>query len=228
MNCNVKKLLIKNSEEVLVDISFEIKKSLALVGQSGSGKSLTLKAFLGLLPKTLTSELEIEIDFDPKNIAYVAQNPFTALSPMTKIKDQFFLPKDEALIYLKMTGLDGEILDRFPPQLSGGQLQRVIISMALSVEPKLILFDEPTTALDQKNKKDLLELLKDLSCKKDFLTLYVTHDLDDIDLVCDDIAILNNGKIVEFGTIEDVSKNPKNNYTKKLLGSGFKKRRWRE
>ena len=141
---NIKKLRITLGEECLVDIAFVVSKSLALVGQSGSGKSLTLKALLGMLPSSMELELEVSSEFElvaGKSVAFIPQNPFTALSPLTKIRKQFFTDITRVEELFSEVGLESELLDRFPPELSGGQLQRVVIAMALSNKPKLLLLD---------------------------------------------------------------------------------------
>jgi len=227
----VKKLLIKSKENILVDISFEIKETLALVGQSGSGKSLTLKALLGMLPQSLDVEMEVDADFTlsrGENVAIVVQNPFTALSPLTKIKEQFFIQASEAKRYLELVELDSALLSRYPSELSGGQLQRVVIAMALSSDPKLLLLDEPTTALDSETKKAIMILLKKLQKEMGYKILFVTHEVEITRALCEDIAILKSGKIIERGLIEEVLDNPKDAYSKALITSNFKNRGFRE
>jgi peptide/nickel transport system ATP-binding protein len=226
----VNKLVINSDKKELVNISFEIKKSFALVGQSGSGKSLTLKALLGMLPQNLTKTLDLDSDFTlvrGKDISIVPQNPFTALSPLTRIKKQFILSENKAKEYMNMVNLDSNFLNRYPSELSGGQLQRVIIAMALSQEPKLLLLDEPTTALDSNTKDDILKLIKNLQNKVGYKILFVTHDTEATRDLCQDIAILKNGTIVESGRVEDLLSNPQNSYTKELIESNFKNRRKR-
>ncbi len=226
-----KELKIKEKDRVLVDISFKIEDSLALVGESGSGKSLTLKSLLGLLPSNLDYILEYDSSFKLKRgetISLVPQNPFTSLSPLTKIKDQFLVPLKDAKEFLDMVGLKEEFLYRFPPELSGGQLQRVIIAMALALKPKLLLLDEPTTALDPKNKEMILELLKEMKKRFNFLVLFVTHDIDSASKLCKEIAVIKKGIILEYGKMDKVLENPKNSYTKKLIESNFSNREWRK
>ena len=136
---NIKSILIKESDKTLVDIAFEIQKSTALIGESGSGKSLTIKSLLNLLPSNLTADILIDCNFElnSQSIGFVPQNPFTSLSPLTKIKSQFFVDKQKQIELLNLVGLDENLLNRFPSELSGGQLQRVIIAIAISNNPKL-------------------------------------------------------------------------------------------
>ena len=230
MSFTCKELKIYNKEDVLVDISFSFQKTFALIGESGSGKSLTLKALLRMLPKSLQSSLLLENDFElivGKSIALVPQNPFTALSPLTKIKDQFFLSELEIKRYLKMVGLEESFYERFPSELSGGQLQRVVIAMALSIKPKILLLDEPTTALDSKSKEEIINLITSLHVKEDFYLLFVTHDIEIAKEVCQEVGILKDGRLVEVGVMREVLENPKESYTQNLINSGFKGREFR-
>lgn len=226
-----KQLCISTDEKKLVDISFSFENSFALIGESGSGKSLTLKALLGMLPSALHVKSDFsELGFELRrgeSVSFVPQNPFTALSPLTKIKDQFLIPRDEAKEYFDMVGLDDAFLDRFPSELSGGQLQRVVIAFALHVKPKLLLLDEPTTALDIKSKEAILSLLKSLHVEHGFKLMFVTHDIEAVRELCEDIAIIKYGKIVESGNLKDVISSPKEQYTQQLIDSGFKNREFR-
>lgn len=221
---------MKNEEKTLLDVAFSFEQSFALIGESGSGKSLTLKALLGMLPSELQSTLKSEATYQlqkGKSVAMVPQNPFTALSPLTKIGKQFMVDKEVSQKYLKVVDLELDFLDRFPSQLSGGQLQRVIIAMALSLEPKLLLLDEPTTALDEESKAHILSLIKALQKQHGFDILFVTHDISTIEDLCEEVGILKNGRIVESGKTKEILHHPREDYTKDLLESGFKYRRWR-
>ena len=224
-----KRLKINTDDKKLVDINFSFKNSFALIGESGSGKSLSLKAFLGMLPKSLHVEMDLD-GFEVKrgeSVALVPQNPFTALSPLTKIIDQFLISREEAQEYFEMVGLEKSFLDRFPSELSGGQLQRVVIAFALHVKPKLLLLDEPTTALDIKSKEAILELLKSLHVEHGFKLIFVTHDIDAVEELCEEIAIIKEGSIIESGNLKEVIANPQDEYTKELIDSGFKNREFR-
>ena len=227
----VRKLTINLEQTSLVDISFEIQSSLALVGQSGSGKSLTLKALLGMLPATMKMSLKSESDFAltaGKSVAFIPQNPFTALSPLTKIAKQFFVDASRVDELFEEVGLAKELLERFPPELSGGQLQRVVIAMALSSRPKLLLLDEPTTALDPKTRVLIIELLKKLQKKESFLILFVTHDIASAQNLCEDICVLKEGRVVESGKMREITENPQMDYTRTLIEANFANRKFRK
>ena len=226
---NINKLKISTNKKQLVNISFDIKNSTALIGESGSGKSLTLKALLNLLPSFMHQEKDIESTFELNydTIGFIPQNPFTSLSMMTKIKNQFFCTQEKKVEVLKLVDLDISVLNKFPTQLSGGQIQRVVIAIALSRNIKLLLLDEPTTALDEENKNNIINLINDLKKRVDILILFVTHDITSIKNICDEIIILKNGEIVEKGLTADILSSPKEDYTKKLINSTFKNKQFR-
>ena len=227
MSFTCKHLTIQSPTQTLVDIGFEFQRSFALIGQSGSGKSLTLKALLGMLPSSLHVSMELGHSYPlirGKTVAMVPQNPFTALSPLTKIGKQFGCEKTEAQHYLEKVDLDKAFLERFPSELSGGQLQRIIIAMALRIKPKLLLLDEPTTALDEASKEHILALIKTAQNESGFDIFFVTHDIATIEGLCDEVAILKQGLMIEKGSTEAILHNPKEDYTKALLEVGFDKR----
>jgi len=227
----IRKLQVSLNGRQLVDIGFTIKRSLALVGQSGSGKSLTLKALLGMLPSQMRLELELEADFElerGRTVAFVPQNPFTALSPLTKVKEQFFVDPKRMHALCESVGLDPALLDRFPPELSGGQLQRVVIAIALSGEPRLLMLDEPTTALDPRTREVIIDLLKVLQQKQGFKILFVTHDMRSAASLCEEICVINEGRVEESGEMGRVIESPSSAYTKTLIEASFANRKFRE
>lgn len=226
---SIKKLQIADKANKLLDISFDIKHSVALVGESGSGKSLTLKALLGVLPKTLECFFDYTSTFplNTDNVAFVPQNPFTAFSPLTKITNQFFLSLEEQIHFMNVVGLEKDLLYKFPSQLSGGQLQRVLFAIAISKNPKLILLDEPTTALDEANKTNILQLIKTIQDDLKSLILFVTHDITSIQNLCKNIVVIQKGFIQEAGETNAVLTNPKSDYTQSLIKCNFKNRGFR-
>lgn len=227
----IKKLKIDLKDKTLVDIDFEIKSSLALVGQSGSGKSLTIKALLDMLPNEMECSLDVDSQFDlvaGKSLAFVPQNPFTALSPLTKIRKQFFVDEDRLHELFSDVDLDIDLLDRFAPELSGGQLQRVVIAMALASKPNLLMLDEPTTALDPITRVVILDLLNRLHYEHKFKILFVTHDINSAMILCKDICVIKDGNVVEYGKMRDILDKPKAQYTKKLIEANFANRNFRE
>jgi peptide/nickel transport system ATP-binding protein len=229
----IQSLIIQHKDQLLVDLTknytLHIEHSLGLVGQSGSGKSLTLKTILGMLPSNLKADFNYQSDFelDKKNISFIPQNPFTSLSPMTKISKQFFQPQNIMDHYFELVGLEKRLQNMFPVHLSGGQLQRVVIAIALSTNPKLLLLDEPTTALDFKNKQNILELIQTLQKKLGFLTIFVSHDITSVESSCQKLAIMNKGTIIEYGNTKDILQNPNDQYTQTLIKSNFSNREFR-
>ena len=207
MNCiHIDRLKITHAEGTLLDIAFDIHRSLALVGQSGSGKSLTLKALLGLLDRSLGLELQKRSDFEwirGESVALVPQNPFTALSPLTKIKDQMFFPPERSGELFDLLGLERGLLERFPPELSGGQIQRVAVARALVTNPSLILADEPTGNLDTKNSEEIIYLFKQLNIQGHTIVM-VTHE-SDIAAHAKRVVVLRDGEICEDYTQKQIT-----------------------
>ncbi|MDP3266047.1 MAG: ATP-binding cassette domain-containing protein [Sulfuricurvum sp.] len=228
---HVDQLSVAYGDAMLVDCSFDIGHSLALVGESGSGKSLILKALLGLCDTALDVRLQKRSPFEwsrGKSVALVPQNPFTALSPLTRIKDQMFLMPEHSQELFTMLGLDVALLQRYPNELSGGQLQRVVVAMALGSNPKLLLLDEPTTALDGDSRIVMIEQLLSLQETLGFSILFVTHDMSVAAALCEDICVLQKGTIIESGNLKKVLENPKMPYTYQLIEADFKNREYRK
>ncbi len=226
---NIKELKISSNNKTLVDIGFTINNSLALIGESGSGKSLTLKAILNLLPNSLYIKKDIESEFELgfNTIGFIPQNPFTSLSQMTKIKNQIFCSQEKKIETFTLLNLPLDILNKYPSQISGGQIQRVVIAIAISRDIKLLLLDEPTTALDFENKINIIKIIKELQNTLNIKILFVTHDIESIKDICEDTVIIKSGKIIEFGKTDIILNKPTHEYTKKLLDSNFKNKKFR-
>lgn len=221
---------------------------LAIVGESGSGKSVTMKSVMGLLgenadvqadhlellQKDLLSMSEKEKrKMRGKDMAMIFQDPMTALNPLKKIGYHMIevlrrhqnLSKAEARkVAIDMLGKVGipsaeSRMDQYPHEFSGGMRQRVMIAIALACEPKLLIADEPTTALDVTIQAQILELMMELKDKLGMAIIMITHDLGVVASMCDRIAVMYAGRIVEYGTTDDIFYNPKHEYTKGLLKS---------
>lgn len=139
-----------------------------------------------------------------------------------------FLDRERSHELFEMLGLDLALLTRYPNELSGGQLQRVVVAMALGSAPKLLLLDEPTTALDYDSRTVMIEQLLSLQERLDFSLLFVTHDMSVAAALCEDICVLNKGCIVESGDLSEVIENPKMPYTRQLIEADFKNREYRK
>ncbi|MEY4503856.1 MAG: hypothetical protein RL154_148 [Pseudomonadota bacterium] len=225
------KISVLLDKKELLDIEFVVNSSLAIVGQSGSGKSLALKSILDLAPNNMSVSLDYSWQYRlirGDSVALVPQNPFTALSPKSKIGNNFFCVKNEAVQALEMVGLEELHLSRYPHELSGGQLQRVCLALVLSHKPKLLLLDEPTTALDPDTKVEICLLIKKLQQTYGFLTIFVSHEIDIAKLVCDDVIVLDNGKVAEYSIFSDFITNQISEAGKILVKSGFKNRKFRQ
>ena len=241
------KNLSKNFSKVkaLDNVSFELKKGeiLGIVGESGSGKSTLAKIITRIVKPDGGSILFKGEDFTKlnsaklreyrKNVQMVFQNPNSTFSPRMNIGDflcegmlNFKLAsKKEALKkakeYLELVKLPTDIMERLPHQLSGGQLQRVVIARALTLSPEILIYDEATAALDVSVQQDVLKLMYDLRKSCDNSVIFICHDLAAVRLVADRIIVMYNGKIVEIVDSKNLLSESKEEYTKKLLGSVF-------
>ena len=238
-----------SEKKVVKKISFEIKNNsiLGLVGESGSGKSVTSLAVLGLLAKTAKIEGEIifnnqdilsfsEKQFQKirgKDIAMIFQEPMSSLNPtlscgyqVAEILEQHTTLssveiKNEVFSLFEKVKLPRpkEIYNSYPHQISGGQKQRVMIAMAIACKPKLLIADEPTTALDVTVQKEIIHLLKEIQKETKMSVLFITHDLALVSEIADDIVVMYKGDIAEKGTTEAVFLHAKKEYTKALIQS---------
>ena len=230
-----------NGVDIVDDISFEVRPGevLGLVGESGSGKSLTSLAVMGLQPKGARLKGEIRYDGTDlttlsaarrralmgREIAMVYQDALSALNPSLKVGAQLAQlirrgGTRTAPDLMRLVGLDPErTLAAYPHELSGGQRQRVVIAMALSRDPKLIIADEPTTALDVTVQAQVMELLLRLRADLGFALILVSHDLALVSDVSDRVVVMYGGQIVETGVTPDVIEAPAHHYARGLLGS---------
>lgn len=229
-----------------VSFSVGESEIVGLVGESGSGKSVTMKAVLGILPENAEissdsmklngtelsglSEEEYR-KLRGKDMTMIFQDPMTALNPLLKVGKQLEevilrhskCSKEEAKKKaVEMLGKVGiptpeQRVKQYPHEFSGGMRQRVLIAMALACEPKLLIADEPTTALDVTIQAQILDLLKELKEEYQTSIVLITHDMGVVATVCSKIAIMYGGLIMETGTADEIFYNPKHPYTKALL-----------
>lgn len=224
-------------------------ETLAIVGESGSGKSVTSNAIMRLLPEPhgFIKEGQILLEGEDlakktnkemqkirgKDISMVFQDPMSSLNPTMKIGSQIMegLMKHQnmnrqearktALELLTLVGIPRPDvrINQYPHQFSGGMRQRVVVAIALACNPKILIADEPTTALDVTIQAQILELMKSIQQKTDSAIIFITHDLGVVANVADRVAVMYAGKIVEIGTVDDIFYNPKHPYTWGLIGS---------
>lgn len=222
---------------------------LGIVGESGSGKSVSSLAVLGLLPKKISKITNGSIDFNKKDltilsakefqkirgndIAMIFQEPMSSLNPSMTCGKQVIeillqhtnLSKAEAkaetlsLFEKVKLPLPERIYKAYPHEISGGQKQRVMIAMAIACKPKLLIADEPTTALDVTVQKDIIELLRQLQAEENMSILFISHDLALVSEIADRILVMYQGAIVEQGNVSDIFHKPQHTYTKALLSS---------
>ncbi|WP_079508087.1 ABC transporter ATP-binding protein [Mesobacillus jeotgali] len=232
-----------------VDLVINKGETVALVGESGSGKSITSLSIMRLIPNPPGEIVDGQIHFNGQDLAkaseeemcrirgndisMIFQEPMTSLNPVLTIGEQITevltyhqglthaMAKKKAIEMLELVGFSRakEIINDYPHRLSGGMRQRVMIAMAMSCNPKLLIADEPTTALDVTIQAQILDLMKDLSTKFDTAILIITHDLGVVSEVADRVVVMYAGQVVEEAIVEDLFENPLHPYTNGLMGS---------
>jgi microcin C transport system ATP-binding protein len=238
----VNHLNVSASTPLVKDVSFTLEAGevLALVGESGSGKTLTALSIIGLLPAGLTQSGEVKLagqqgsPIKGLDIGMIFQEPMTSLNPLHTIAKQIgeaIEIHQPAMSRQQVVARTQELLDRvglshfkhrldaYPHQLSGGERQRVMIAMAISNNPKLLIADEPTTALDVTIQAQILEVLATLCRTLNMSVLLITHDLSIVRRVAGRVAIMSQGELVEMGKTKDIFSAPQHAYTKRLLAA---------
>ena len=232
-----------------VNFELKMGETIGIVGESGCGKSVTAKGIMKLLPSPPATYKNGSITFQGKNlihateremerirgndISMIFQDPMTSLNPTMKIGHQIMesvlkhqkVSKKEAfnkaLETLKLVGIPQpeKRMEQYPHEFSGGMRQRAMIAMALACQPKLLIADEPTTALDVTIQAQILELMKSIQQKLNTAIIMITHDLGVVAEMCDRVVVMYAGKVVEAGTVHEIFANPQHPYTKGLLKS---------
>ena len=216
-------------------------KTLGIVGESGCGKSTTANVMCGLQPPTsgkvffkgkdVTKRTAADRKHIGSVLSVVFQDPATALNARMSVHDQLLDPmlvhkvgdpdsrEDRIRELIGLVGLPSSALDALPGQLSGGQRQRVAIARALSIGPDCIIADEPTSALDVSVRAQILNLLTDLKHELGLAMVFISHDIQTVRYISDEICVMNGGTVVEHGNAKQIFEDPKDPYTKLLLGA---------
>jgi peptide/nickel transport system ATP-binding protein len=230
-----------------VSLSIQEQHTLGLVGETGAGKTTLARGIMGLIPhppgeirggkilfegRDLLTLSEAKMrDVRGNLVSMIFQDPMTSLNPVMTVGEQIMEvirthnktgpreTRQAASEMLELVGISTDRLDEYPHQFSGGMKQRVIIAIALACNPKLLIADEPTTALDVTIQAQVLEMIRELKVKLRTSMLLITHDLGVVAQNCDHVAIMYAGEIVEYGTLRDIFKEPRHPYTMGLLGS---------
>ena len=246
-NLNVTLTQRKSSKKLVEEVSFEVHpgECLGILGESGSGKSMTVKSVLGLLDKNF--QISGRAIFDGQDllreskeelrrlrgsrITMVLQNPMTCFDPLYRIGSQMAetfathttwsaqeIRSHSLEILAQMRIRNGEeVLEKYPHQLSGGMLQRIMIGIAMALEPELLIADEPTTAIDAITQYEILEEFVRIKKEKHTAMLFITHDLGAISKVADRVLVMNSGHIVDSGTFEHILMHSNDPYTRMLV-----------
>ncbi|GAB5467556.1 MAG: dipeptide ABC transporter ATP-binding protein [Rhodospirillales bacterium] len=224
-----------------VSFSVGAGQTVALVGESGCGKSTIALTLLRLVEPDGGQVTFDGVDFDAvsaaerrrlrQNLSIVFQNPYSSLNPRMRIRDIVGEPlktayglrgaalRERVAAHLQDVGMGAEHLGRFPHEFSGGQRQRIAIARALALEPKLLILDEPTAALDVSVQAQVLKLLRDLQDRKGLSYLFISHDLATVEYLADEVLVMYLGRIVEAGPVAQVFSAPRHPYTRALLDS---------
>ena len=248
-NLTVHYVVDKEVVEAVNEISLTVEEgdTIGLVGETGAGKTTTALSIMGLVPnppgKVVSGEILLNGEdllkmsnkemrkIRGKDLAMIFQDPMTSLNPVMTVGDQITeviqlhekISKTEAqkkaCAMLELVGITGERYGEYPHQFSGGMKQRVIIAIALACNPKLLIADEPTTALDVTIQAQVLDLMRSLKETYGTAMILITHDLGVVAEVCDQVAIMYAGEIVEKGTLEDIYNSPRHPYTVGLFQS---------
>lgn len=235
--------------EAVNNLNLELKKreTLGIVGETGAGKTTTALSILRLVPDPPGKIIGGEIIYEDKDIlnasteemrqirgnkiSMIFQDPMTSLNPVMTVGEQIaegieihqeLSPKEsmeKAKEMLKFVGIPGERSNDYPHQFSGGMKQRVVIAIALSCNPSLLIADEPTTALDVTIQAQVLELMKNLKDEFNTSMILITHDLGVVAETCDKVAVMYAGEIIEYASLEQLFRDPKHPYTVGLFGS---------
>ena len=223
-----------------VDLSLRRGETLGIVGESGSGKTSVARCLVRLLePDSGSIDLD-GIDLAPlsrsalrphrKRVQMVFQDPFASLNPRRKIGQILAegpmihgmdrkQAEAKALEILGLVGLDARIVERFPHEFSGGQRQRIGLARALMLDPEVLVADEPVSALDVSVQAQVLDLMDDIRDRLGLSMVFITHDLRVAAQVCDTIAVMQRGEVVEHGLVADIFAEPKHPYTQELFAS---------
>lgn len=246
-NLNVTLTHRKTSKKLVEDVSFEVHpgECLGILGESGSGKSMTVKSVLGLLDKNfkisgnavfdgqdlLAASKEELRKIRGSRITMVLQNSMTCFDPLYRIGKQMAETfathtnwnageiRTHSLEILEQMRIRGgeEVLEKYPHQLSGGMLQRIMIGIAMALQPELLIADEPTTAIDAITQYEILEEFIRIKKQKNTAMLFITHDLGAISKVADRILVMNSGQVVDSGSFEHILTHAQDPYTRMLV-----------
>ena len=246
-NLNVTLQHRRASKKLVEDVSFEVRpgECLGILGESGSGKSMTVKSVLGLLDKNfqvsgsaifdgqdLLKETKEELRrLRGSRITMVLQNPMTCFDPLYRIGNQMAETfathtswnaqeiRSRCLEILDQMRIRNgeEVLEKYPHQLSGGMLQRIMIGIAMALQPELLIADEPTTAIDAITQYEILEEFIRIKKQKNTAMLFITHDLGAISKVADRILVMNSGHVVDSGSFDHILKHADDPYTRMLV-----------